>query len=324
MVLKNREVTAPINNLDIAKYSFLLKTKEDLVLPAYKGSTLRGGFGVVFRQICCVNKRVNDCSSCLLKEKCVYVYIFETSPSKASDKLKNLTEIPRPFVIEPPLETKTVYNKDETLEFNLILIGRAIDYLPYFIFTFRELGKTGIGKGRKKFELFKVYNFSKEKVYDEKDEVIRNIDSRINFGKILKSFLSLADNLSLSFLTPTRIKFKDDLVVKPEFHIILRFLLHRLSALSYFHCGKELEINYNLLISQAENVRIKSENLTWIDWERYSSRQDTRMKLGGFVGTITYEGDFKEFLPLLLIGQYTHIGKNCTFGLGKYGISKKE
>ncbi|MCL0107358.1 hypothetical protein M1N63_02925 [Thermodesulfovibrionales bacterium] len=83
-----------------------------------------------------MNRKAGHCYTCTLSEKCAYAYIFETSPAKSSEKLKNLREIPRPFVIEPPPETKMVYNQGETLQFNLILIGKAIDYLPYFIFTF--------------------------------------------------------------------------------------------------------------------------------------------------------------------------------------------
>lgn len=45
------------------------------------------------------------------------------------------------------------------------------------------------------------------------------------------------------------------------------------------------------------------------------------MKLGGFVGEITYKGEnLKEFLPYILLGTYTHLGKAATFGLGKYEI----
>jgi len=62
----------------------------------------------------------------------------------------------------------------------------------------------------------------------------------------------------------------------------------------------------------------------WYDWERYSSRQDRRMKLGGFVGEITYLGDLKDFLPFLLLGSYIHVGKGATFGLGKYRIAKSK
>lgn len=314
----------------VAKFHFLLKAREKFTLPSYKGSTLRGGFGATFRRICCVNRKADSCYTCTLNGKCAYAYIFETSPPQTSEKLKNLKEIPRPFVIEPPLETKRVYNEDETLEFNLILIGKAIDYLPYFIFTFKELGKKGIGRDRGSYELKQVDNFSGEKVYDSgekvydgRDDTIKNIGSGIAFENILSSYPHNS-HLSLSFITPTRIKFRKDLVVKPEFHVILRSLLHRISALSYFHCGRELEVDYKALILEAERIKTKDSHLKWIDWERYSSRQDTRMKLGGFVGKITYEGDFKQFLPLLLVGQYTHIGKNCTFGLGRYEIVREQ
>jgi len=44
------------------------------------------------------------------------------------------------------------------------------------------------------------------------------------------------------------------------------------------------------------------------------------MKLGGFVGNITFEGDLKEFLPFVKLGEYIHIGKQTSFGLGKYEI----
>ncbi len=45
------------------------------------------------------------------------------------------------------------------------------------------------------------------------------------------------------------------------------------------------------------------------------------MKLGGFVGEITYKREnLKEFLPYILLGSFTHVGKGATFGLGKYEI----
>ena len=42
--------------------------------------------------------------------------------------------------------------------------------------------------------------------------------------------------------------------------------------------------------------------------------------MGGFVGSITFEGDLKGFLPFLLLGEYIHMGKGTSFGLGKYEI----
>ncbi len=63
-------------------------------------------------------------------------------------------------------------------------------------------------------------------------------------------------------------------------------------------------------------VEMRDGNILWHDWERYSARQDTRMKMGGFVGKVEYQGELAEFLPLLSLGEKLHIGKGATFGLG--------
>lgn len=152
------------------------------------------------------------------------------------------------------------------------------------------------------------------------DDTIRFSGLRAARDWFADSYSSESDCISLRFITPTRIKFRDDLITRPEFHVLVRSLLHRISALSYFHCGVELKLDYHSLVSRAEEIAIKRANLKWVDWERYSSRQNTKMKLGGFVGKITYNGDIEPFLSLFLTGEYVHIGKNCTFGLGKYEI----
>lgn len=314
-------VTEKFFDFQVARFRFVLKAIDTLFFPPYKGATLRGGFGTTFRRVCCLTKNNSNCNDCAAKPRCAYAYIFETSPFEDSQKLKNLKEIPRPFVIEPPLETKRVYHSGETLEFILVLIGKAIHYLPYFVFTFKELGRIGIGKGRGRYQLIKVYNFDQPliKIYDAQEDTVNTCCLSIDVASLPTLQLN-NHQLSMCFITPTRIKFKKDLVVKPPFHIIIRSLLHRLSALFYFHCGKELNVNYQNLISKAEQIETESSDLKWVDWERYSSRQNNRMRLGGFVGQITYKGSFDIFLPLLLLGQYTHIGKNCTFGLGKYEL----
>ena len=98
------------------------------------------------------------------------------------------------------------------------------------------------------------------------------------------------------------------------------FGLRRLSSLLYFHCGQSLSLDFRGLIQRAEAVETTQDETRWYDWERYSSRQDTRMMLGGFIGTATYAGPLAEFLPSLWIGQYTHVGNGTTFGLGHYEI----
>jgi hypothetical protein len=44
------------------------------------------------------------------------------------------------------------------------------------------------------------------------------------------------------------------------------------------------------------------------------------MALGGAVGTWHLEGELAPFIPLLHLGQWLHVGKNATFGLGRYTL----
>ena len=41
------------------------------------------------------------------------------------------------------------------------------------------------------------------------------------------------------------------------------------------------------------------------------------MALGGIVGEAEYEGQMAPFLPFLLFDQWTHVGKDATFSLGR-------
>jgi hypothetical protein len=58
--------------------------------------------------------------------------------------------------------------------------------------------------------------------------------------------------------------------------------------------------------------------LQWKDWTRFSSRQDQEMTLGGVIGEWTLLGDLGELLPWFWLGQWLHVGKNATMGMGRY------
>ena len=44
------------------------------------------------------------------------------------------------------------------------------------------------------------------------------------------------------------------------------------------------------------------------------------MNLIGVKGKIRFIGNISLFLPLLYIGQFTHLGKHTTFGMGQYKL----
>lgn len=308
---------------EIALFEFNLEALDEIILPEYKGSTFRGGFGNFFKRIVCALKR-ETCSNCLMKEKCIYVYVFETMPPSGSNKLRNFKNIPQPFILEPPLETKRFYKEKDVLKFRLVLVGKAIEYLPYFIYTFEEVGKAGIGKGRGRYSIREVTLPEKKKphcIYTSSEKTLHAYNTDIK--KIIKkktNDIMKSCALKIKFETPTRIVSEEKLVSKPEFHYIISNLIRRVSNLLQFHCNIDVSWDFKKLIEDSHSVKSKVSDIYWYDWERYSRRQDTRMKLGGFVGEIEFEGDFTSFAFPLALGEYLHIGKNTTFGLGKYSI----
>jgi hypothetical protein len=122
-------------------------------------------------------------------------------------------------------------------------------------------------------------------------------------------------------VTPTRIRIEGDLQANLSFELLVRNLLRRISMLIAVHGSAKMAVDFRGLIDRAHNVKKVAERLRWDDWERYSNRQQTKMKLGGFIGEVEYVGDaISEYLPLIAAGELLHIGAGTSFGLGKYEI----
>ena len=56
---------------------------------------------------------------------------------------------------------------------------------------------------------------------------------------------------------------------------------------------------------------------------RYSYRKSQTMPLKGISGDICLESIPAECLPVLVAGELLHIGKNTSFGYGKYHITSR-
>lgn len=310
-------------------YEFSIRTRESLFLPPYKGATLRGGFGHAFRRVVCA-MRHKTCPECLLRRHCVYSYVFETPMPVGSDIMPDQVQAPRPYVLEPPQETRRDYEPGETLRFGLVLIGRATEYLPYFIYAFEELGNLGIGRGKGKFELMEVRRRGAgdggkdAMVYLGGQHAMTSVGPPTTWRKLIPRTPPIVDSLRLRFISPTRIVHQGRMVESGlSFEVLVRSLVRRISMLSYFHCGSRLEVpDWTTFTEKAATVVCKEDTLRWYDWERYSNRQQARIKMGGLVGEICYQGDLTPFWPYLALGEHIHVGKGGSFGLGRYELAQ--
>jgi hypothetical protein len=194
---------------NLQHYRFHLTPLESLEMPAVnKGSTIRGGFGTAFRRLVCIDMRL-ECAACDLRFTCPYTRVFNPFIPPEAERLSKNQNIPRPFVVKPPLETKTHYRPGEILTFDFVVVGEALDI------NFKEFGQ------------------------------------------------------------------------------------------------------------RAEKIKEVSVTGRWVDRIR-RTRCGARQDLSGFMGEVTYRGELEPFLPLLLLGEYVHVGKGAAFGNGWYRLKTKE
>ena len=319
-----------LQHLTFSKLAFTIEATQPLMLPPYKGSTFRGAFGNQFKSVVCINRN-GDCESCILAKNCSYYYIFET-PNLKNFSWFSSPKLPHPFVIEPPLTSRENFKVGEKLCFYLILIGKAIDYLPYFIFVFENIGRTA-GLGRKRRENYGRFKLccvedelnNKKIIYDGKEKVLRgdlNIQKGDDWNNELEEEIS--DYLTLRFITPTRLKHNGKYLFlhkNKDFPVdaFLGNIYRRGFLLTHSHCINETE---SFQIPDFSSLELKEMDLEWYDWERYSTRQEQKQQYGGFVGQITLKGDIAKWLQILNMGEVLHVGSGTAFGLGQYILSK--
>ncbi|MBI2877259.1 MAG: CRISPR system precrRNA processing endoribonuclease RAMP protein Cas6, partial [Candidatus Tectomicrobia bacterium] len=196
--------------------------------------------------------------------------------------------------------------------------------LPYFVLAFSELGKVGLGKGPGRYQLREVFGLDesggRQRLYASEKGALLGTPTLLHPGRPQERDCA-RESLALRFLTPTRIRYQEDLCLDLEFHILIRSLLRRLSSLAYFHCGLDPEgLDFRSWIARAETVGLGRRELRWYDWERYSVRQYARMMLGGFVGEVSFVGELGPFMPMIRLGEWLHAGKGTSFGLGRYEV----
>lgn len=300
-------------DLEIYRFQIQAEFKTAAILPEFKGATFRGAFGISLREITCVNKPCKDCKLCLINKQCPYKQIF--SVESEENRFHN---IPSPFILEPPYDRKKFYDQRSKLCFNFVVIGKMIEYFPYIVLAFKRMGEKGIGiKDRRGSFVISKIESNNGIVYDGEKEILSQYKKA---EKIDISELEI-EAVRLKFISPARIKSDGKLIKDLPFALLVKSILRRIFLLKKNYCeNSDFNVDHQSIIKKACAVETISCNLKWYDWERFSTSQKTNMRLGGFVGEIDYMGKLGDFIRYLKIGEIIHVGKNASFGLGKYAI----
>ncbi len=300
---------------------FRLRCRETAHLPPFLGSTLRGAFGRALRWLSC-SPRVKDCTTCPIRKRCAYLYIFETPIEPGTSPVPGINNAPHPFVIVPPAHHPGPWRPGEIMECELILVGKAIDHLPRIVLAFDWIADTGLGASRKRFELEEVWSVNprgpktlcllKEKRRFQADPEPWSLED-------LPGGVSKPQAIELRFVSPVQLKSKGAAVSAASFPALAKALFRRVAALAHFHSDLDLPIDFRDVSRRAWEAGTVWDEMERVVVPRYSSRQSRKIDQHGWVGSAAFFGsDLASFMPLVLLGEVFGVGKGASWGMGRY------
>lgn len=291
------EPTSPLAApLPVARFRMTARADNSLQLPPYAGSMLRGAFGHALLALSPLPHV--DGKPCALHARCPYCQLF-AAPPLPEHSLQKFSQMPQPYVIEPPIGVQRVA-AGQVFDFHLVLIGKALDMLPTITQAWQIALRKGLGGSACTLLAVQEAGSPESSAFDKR----------------------LQQRAGLHFLTPLRLQVKGKPVRQPQqlsARDLLIALARRHQLLSDVHLGAQApQYDFAQLVQQASAIQLSAPEMRWFEWGRYSQRQQREMKLGGLIGELTLTGDLGLFADLLHLGQWLHVGKTASFGLGGY------
>lgn len=354
--------STPLENLEAHILRFVCEVETPLRLYAHKGSALRGAWVQALLSHACPQPWECAGASCLLPHGCPIAALV----GPADEVGERGRDVPRPYVLEPPLDSRIEYAPGDTLEWRMVLFGRAVEWFPYVIMATRFMGEAGLGvaaqssgerpgtrsssngardKGR--FWLREIWAVNplggvQQRLYAHGERDVELPGLPITAEQVTARARRLpADHITLNIKTPLRLgQDRQDsgerrlVHAAPPFETLIRRLDGRLRDLTTHYTTTTVAVHPasaqenppelypewpRLDIEKARGIAAAGK-LEWLDLQRYSSRQERRLPMGGLRGRVQYTGDLEPFLPLLVWGQFAHVGKYAVMGNGGYDI----
>lgn len=312
---------------------FRAEVTAPLRLPPEAGAALRGALFGALRDQFCLAGRGPGCGQPALAAGCPVCFLL--APVEPENQRGR--DVPRPYALRVPVGGPFTYAPGETFEFGLATFGRALSHFPYALLGIEEMGQRGLGAGRGgTFRLDEVWAENpflgrQDAIYQRaRDGSIRPPGLPIDGAQVTEEAARLAGRggghrLRLELITPTRL-IDAGRLLKPDsfsFRPFLGRLLERLHALFPRYGSGPPAGDPAALVRAAGEVRVTDRRLGWHELARASGRHGRMLPIGGLLGEVTLEGDLEPFLPWLVWGTLTHVGKAATMGNGRFRLEPR-
>lgn len=309
---------------------------EPIALNEHKGSALRGALYHALRDRFCTVREANECPACPLWNVCPVCTLVSTLATE--NRLGR--DAARPYTIQPPLdEAKLDYAPGEELTFGLTLYADAMRLFPYVIMALQGLEEGGLGRrheanrwrrGRLHIRTIWAENpltGQRLAVAREQDALVRVPDIPITHAQVVAcAEQPWPERITLDLLTPLRLTAFGHLVKPGEvtLAILLARTLDRLESLAQSFCDTPLSLDFGGLVRAAQEVQTVADETRWVELRSYSTRQQRATPIGGLLGRVSFAApDWRPYLPWLLWGQFTHVGKDAVKGNGWYRLVER-
>ena len=257
--------------------------------PYFIGSQIRGALGYALKRTVCINPAY-ECNGCFASDNCLYYDFYEAKNGY------------HPYRLDFELG-KSYY------DFSLYLFEEATEKLPFVVSALHTmLTKNGLGKDQIRIS---EYRLSINGISAMKEgKIVLPQECVMPYHPPKKS----ASRLTLKLLTPLRIKHHNRFVRSAE-HLSLQGIVNSIYQRKQMLEGKERTRLPFEVQGKAVDTFAHFKDLT-----RYSGRQQGRLKVGGMLGEMTFEGVDAQSYQLLRLGELIGVGKQTVFGLGKIAV----
>jgi hypothetical protein len=316
---------APLPPLPVARLEFTAALERPLELPAHPGALLRSVFGAALRQGTCTTG-VPRCGECPLLRSCAYPAIFET-PTAPTQFEQKFSQLPNPYVIEPPAGP-VFLRAGEPLVFHMVLSGSATQrQTPLIISAWQRALRLGLGQARITGHLQAVAAVDafgqRVPMFPPASGADAAPVPLLDLAALIRTGNSEPAALELHFESPLRLQHESKPLRPDQLtpRTFMSHLLRRITLMLDVHMGiRPAPFDARALLSLADQLAHDGRQLQWHDLRRYSARQGQELPQGGVQGAWLWRGPMAPLLPWLLMGQWLHVGKGATAGLGGYTV----
>lgn len=307
-----REDIEKILGVRYTKITFTVQFMEDTIMPEQKASALRGGIGEMLLRANCIRDR--KCGECDFESECM---VQRTMYSKFDKKPGFITTGDSIGYVMECEDYRTAFEEGEYMEFSLLLFGKTIVYFNQYLQAIFSLGQHGVGKHKSRFQITAITNHRKQDILIDGNIFMQRYEVSTIRDYVLyrkKHLRNQNFRVQMIFRTPLTMKFRNEFIDSFVMEAIVSGITRRLYMMDCFE-GIEVE---QLRAENLDVPEILTQEVMLDRVKRYSNRQKMSMELYGIKGDAILASVEDTMMDLLLAGELIHIGKNTSFGFGKY------